>query len=450
MRPGIKRWQRQGEFDVAAYKAGAMKRRIAEAILFSFRDDALPEATRTLASATPRKWERGLRFLDESGLALYFLARLKAAERTSALSENVFSRLSHDFADNRAQTAELITEFAGIISAFQPLRLRYATLKGFSLLPDYCPDPALRCQFDFDFLIDRSAASSFADALRELGYQRVHAGESAWEFKKGTARVPSVRELYKPKPQRAIELHLQSAASEEGSIGDPLSRVEERCISDIHFPALSSADAFVYQSVHIFKHIGSEWTRVSWLLEFRNFVRAHCEDESLWIEVHSRAREKRECAMAIGAATLLATMAFGEFAPQILKDWTVRTLPLPVRLWIERYGWSILLAGFPGTKLYLLLQRELVNEEEWRRLRRSRLLPFHRAPKVIQQLSGGQKLVDFNQLHFSALRMRFHLVEGFRYLIEAGQWKRVRAGEISGRERPHVGRTVEGSVATRS
>jgi hypothetical protein len=356
-----------------------MKRRFAEVVLSSFRDDTLLPAAHTLASASPAQWARGLRWLDESGLALYFLERLTTAGLTHILPADVRCRLSRNLADNRAQSADLLDEFVSINQVFQPLRLRYATLKGFSLIPDYSPDPALRCQFDFDFLVDRTAANSFADALHALGYRTVQSGKSAWEFKKHTARVASVRDLYK-----------------------------------------------------------------------RNFVRAHREHESLWKEVRALAGNRSDVAIAIAATTVFATMAFGDFSPPALTEWTARALPVPVRRWCEKYGRTLLLANFPGTKLYLLLQRELMNDQEWRRLRRARLLPIHKAPQVTHQPGNGRKLLDLDQLRFFAFRLRFHLIEGIRYLIEAAQWKRVRADAISHTTRLRVGGAAEEAMSARS
>lgn len=429
-----------------------MKRRFAETILASFRDGSVHEAAEAFATFSDREWRRGLRWLDSSGLALYFLAQLERSGLTHSLPEGVHVRLIRNQLENRVQCAELMREFVKINDSFRGLRLRYALLKGFSLFPDYCPDPALRCQFDLDVLIDRSAANSFANALRTLGYRAIHAGDSAWEFKSGTDRLPSIEDLYKPKPQKAVELHFAVGESQsmQAWSAAALSRVEERSLRNVNFPALSETDSFLFQSLHILRHVRSEWIRVSWLLEFHNFIRTHRNDESLWREIRTRGDESSECAIAIGTGTLLATKAFGEIAPPTLMEWTVRTLPPPVRLWIDKYGSSVLLADFPGTKLYLLLQHELLNTHEWRQLRRARLLPFHRVPAVTHQSGETQRHSSLTQARFTALRMRFHLIEGLRYLIESARWKRVRNIAFSNAMKPFASRVVEETIATRS
>jgi hypothetical protein len=326
----------------------------------------------------------------------------------------------------------LYEEFTRINCAFQNSHLQYAALKGFALIPDYCSDPSLRCQFDFDFLIHPSDACNCTKALRFLGYQLTHAGESDWELKAGTDRLPSVHDLYKVKPQQSVELHFGIGHSRPASAlsGDLLNRLRHRSLHGITFPSLSPADMFLGQAFHLFRHIGSEWTRFSWLLEYRNFVRAHHEDHALWNEVHLRAADMQDSALAVGTATLLSSMAFGKFAPPALTGWTVRTLSEPVRIWIERYGWDVLLADFPGTKLYLLLQRELMSDERaWTQTRRARLLPLHRSPRVVHPSDNAKGLRPrtlVTQLKFSAFRLRFHLIEGLRYMVESRRWKRIR------------------------
>jgi hypothetical protein len=186
---------------------------------------------------------------------------------------------------------------------------------------------------------------------------------------------------------------------------------------------------FLGQALHLLRHLCCEWTRISWLLEYRNFVRSQSDNHALWNEVYTRSASVDDCTLAIGAATHMASMAFGEFAPPALTEWSVRSLPDSVRLWIERYGRDVLLADFPGTKLYLLLQRELMSDEQgWRQLRSTKLFPLHRTVPLV---CGDDKSKDLgarqfvSQLRFSVFRLRFHLIEGLRYLFESWRWKRI-------------------------
>jgi hypothetical protein len=133
-------------------------------------------------------------------------------------------------------------------------------------------------------------------------------------------------------------------------------------------------------------------------------------------------------AIAIGLATLLSTGLFGGEAPTRLNRWTLDQLPAPVRLWADRYGRRAVLADFPGTKLYLLLEDELARGDgSWQERKRRRLLPLQRAPRIAHA-SPNESLVawlrrEYWQARFVLFRLRFHVVEGLRYAIEAHRWK---------------------------
>ncbi len=113
----------------------------------------------------------------------------------------------------------------------------------------------------------------------------------------------------------------------------------------------------------------------------------------------------------------------------MLDAWTVDRLPAEVRLWANHYGRHAVLADFPGTKLYLLLNAELARgEASWQGERRRELLPLHLAPRVTHPEPGDSvpKRLRGNLYHarYIIFRARFHLVQGFRYLRETWRWKR--------------------------
>jgi hypothetical protein len=176
-------------------------------------------------------------------------------------------------------------------------------------------------------------------------------------------------------------------------------------------------------------HLRSSCTRVSWLLEYRRNLTAHYDERPFWEEVRERAQLHSNAPLAIGLATWLSTRLFGGRAPAQLDHWTLDRLPAPVRLWAEQHGRKAVLADFPGTKLYLLLEDELARGgTAWQKERRSSLLPLHRAPPIAsapanESLSGRLRR-EYYQMRFVLFRLRFHVVEGLRYAIEAWRWKR--------------------------
>ena len=293
-----------------------MNRRLAEAVIAIFRDDDEAARRGQLAAFKVHGWRRSLHWLDASGLALYFLNRLKSLGVADAVPQEVITELGSRLADNQQRTADLFDEFLRVNQAFQNAGLRYVNLKGFTLVPDYCPDPSLRCQFDLDFLAPSTDASRCRDILETFGYVVAGCNENLLEFKAGSALVPSIHDLYKKKPQRSVEVHFVSpgltAAELEGGL---LARSQSRVWSGAKFPALSDTDMFLAQAHHLFRHVKSEWTRLSWLFEFKTCVAARKDDTQFWSDVRTRATTVANGTLAVGLSVWLATEVFGEFAP---------------------------------------------------------------------------------------------------------------------------------------
>jgi hypothetical protein len=102
------------------------------------------------------------------------------------------------------------------------------------------------------------------------------------------------------------------------------------------------------------------------------------------------------------------------------------------RLWIERYGNSVLFASFPGTKLYLLLKTALSPDEDSRSSEvRNRLFPMHRPPKITVDADDRSAASLMKQtrteIEYVFFRLRFHLAQSFSYMIEASRWKKTMA-----------------------
>jgi hypothetical protein len=375
---------------------------------------------------SPREWERTSHWLDASGMALYLLAQLRSLGLAGQLPDVVLWRLEKCCTDNRDRTLDLFSEFARINAGFSELGLRYANLKGFTLFPHAVADPALRYQSDLDLLVPHDDAPRAAEFLKRSGYLLIHAGSSIWEFKANVGVLPAHEDMYKVRPQRSIELHLLASGGTEARL---LDRIQVQQWNGLSFPALSEADKFIFLAQHLFRHMRSEWTRLSWVLEFKRFLDAHRDDAQLWRSVRAVASSTPQIATAIGASMLMTTVIFGDCIPPGMHEWTIDLLPLPVCTWVERYSEAVLLADFPGTKLYLLLETALAEgAPDAKTLRRKRLFPRRLPPPLVHASAANDTLRlrigrACLQLRFTLSRLRFHLVQGTRYLLEAQRWK---------------------------
>jgi hypothetical protein len=387
-----------------------MNYQLAEAVIATFRTEDPIGHYEALSRFSYRAWKRTYRWLDASGLALYFLDRLQVLRIEAAIPPLVLCRLQDNASDNRTKTKHLFEEFMVINREFRRVGLSYLNLKGFTLAPDAFREAGLRLQLDLDFWVDRVDISRCQQALEQRGYWLTGEGSNVKEFKAGDGRVPRLRDLYKSKLHRCVEIHFDNSSGADGRELQcvKIARSGVRRWDDLELPILSDCDRFVSLALHLFKHLKGEWTRASWILEFVNFVNFNEKNEALWTEVREYASENEEVRLAIGAATLVSHQNFGiRHIPEVLT-WTIQKLPHMVSLWIEWYGEKVILARFPGTKIHLLLCRALALDGigEFNELRR--LLPLHRPTRITVKnrnancLANLLKVKDEGQYFFFA------------------------------------------------
>jgi hypothetical protein len=395
-----------------------------EAVLLIFCDP-LPEQYARLWHLSDHEWQQLLHWLDTSGLALYFLDRVLELQLNDLLPRAVMARLQQNLIDNTERLRGMVDESIEIQREFQNANLSYAILKGFSFWPHSVPKLQLRSQLDLDFLVAEDSLSEARQILERRGYRlRIVSGRS-WEFKTDQIPEVSLKDLYKNVPHRSVELHVETKTSDGSSL---LARTVKRRFHGICMPALSPADLLLGQGLHVFKHLCSDFSRTAHLLEFRRHVLAYREDDAFWCELQCIAEDNTRASLALGLVTLLITHVMGEFAPASLTCWTVDRLPDFARLWVELYGARSVFASFPGSKLYLLLQRELVavGIPAKRTLRRALLplrLPPHISPVTANDTIPVRLRRYRGQLRFVCFRLRFHVVEGTRYVWELLRWR---------------------------
>jgi hypothetical protein len=399
---------------------------IREAVLLTFCDPPPAEISR-LQDLSKREQRSLLHWLDTSGLALYFLDRLTQIDRLALIPPSMLARLQENLAGNTARMEAMIEESTALHRDFQRAGLSYATLKGFSLWPVSVPKPELRSQLDLDFLMAEKDAPVARQILEARGYELHGMSGRSWEFKANVDPVASMGNLYKATGYRSVEMHLE--ASEALGSASLLARTETLWFHDTSLPVLSPVDLFLGQGLHLYRHVCSEFMRTGHLIEFRRHVISRYEDSGFWRRLREHAEDNARSTVGLGVAVLVISQVMGAFAPGALTCWTVDRLPEGVRRWVTLYGHHAVLATFPGSKLYLLLQKELTGQSfPVKRSRFKALLPRCLPPAITHVARGETPRARFrlyrSQVLFLFFRLRFHFTAGLRYMRESAQWRR--------------------------
>jgi hypothetical protein len=418
-------------------------RLLAHAIVQAFRGDA-DRSYVQLSSASRRAWEKSDFWLDASGLAFYFLHQVFALGIADALPHEVLQRLTANLRKNKIKTNSMFYEFRALNQCFRSASIIYSNHKGFTLCPHACPAPELRHQVDFDFIVAPKFMTLARECLELRGYTLSARSHKTWEFKAGNYARPNW-DLYSMGTYRCVELHSSALC---GNNDERLERVSQWNWDGHEFPALAPADQLIAQALHLFGHLRGEATRPAWVLEFRRHVLSHRDEVAFWTNVRQLASSRRHASMALGISVLIGSQMFGRFAPQEVEGWAISSVAPAIRLWVQRYGVDAVLADFPGTKLFLLLEQEIERiEGRPARAVRARLLPLHLGRVIFaprrQETGTERRYRIFAQLRFMAFRLRFHISAAGRYLLERRAWDRAllrheldreAEGQLAGRE----------------
>jgi len=375
-----------------------------------------------------------LRWLDESGLALYLLHRLQQHAALEAVPHPFLGALAQRLAANRERTSDMLDEFRRIVDAFDQRNVRFCALKGFTLTPDFCPAPHLRHQTDFDFLISAEWMASAKQALKSCGYAQEEIRNSGEvTFATPLRHVPSADDdIYARPRQREVDLLVSLRQDEHGVSldmpSDCLDRAQSVALAQISFPALSLDDRFTLQVMHAFKHLLGSWVRLSWLVEIGRFVDVHHDDQGLWHSVVSRSGRNPTIRNAFGLILALTQALFRRPIPGSLEEWCLRPLPCRIATWVNEFGFQWALSGLDGAKLTLFVHREFLDDAStWTSYLASRIFPFGRRSSIGRVSTAVPrariKARAFQLLH-SMRRAMFHTRELASLPLEAIRWKR--------------------------
>jgi hypothetical protein len=394
------------------------------AILASFHEDASEIRTK-FAALRKRDWQGADFWLYSSGLSLYFLELLIARGLWDVIPQSLFSALHSSQMANSVRNDSMLKEFAEINTEFLSAAAQFANLKGFTLSPDSCPRPELRHQIDLDFLVAPKSRDQFREQLEGRGYRLSAATRTTWEFKAGGHFVSDVNDRYEATRYRAVELHF----SPDETCDPRLERLDWREIAGVVVPTLAPADQLIGQALHLLGHLrGDSSTRASWLLEFRRHVVRRNGEAEFWSDVERLTQEQPLAQLALAVAARLSADLFGDLSQAETERRLIHAVPLKVAMWARHYGREAVIADFPGTKRYLLLEQVLADSARaYRYSTLRRLFPLHVTPRVLSKAPVetrcqrlGRNLV---QAQFILFRLRFHCVEGLRYLLELPRWK---------------------------
>lgn len=416
-----------------------MNHALARCIVGSLRlASAGEEPLSRLGNFNQSDWARTLPWLDDSGLALYLLERIDRTGMKDALPGPIRARLERNLDSNRQRVAVMRREFEDLNGRFQDAGVVFAALKGFALVPDFCPDAARRLQYDYDYLVRPDCEGIARRVLQGVGLSRKiqspgHEPEGEALFASDPLSLPSANEdFYAATLPRRVELHLGLWEPHSDGVlpdvpGDVLDRRRSVRWQGIQFPALADDDALLLQVLHAFKHMLSCWCRMSCFLEITYFMAQRHADTSFWNQFRSRLEDRKLLPEITGLVFAMATNLFGAPMPDQVARWPARSPLIP--LWVREYGERWAMASFPGSKLTVFVHREfVVDPAVWTRVKRNRLLPLHQ-PAQVTEAAGDDAASHWksrwDQWRFVVRRARFHIGELVSYAWHLPRWKRV-------------------------
>jgi len=388
------------------------------------------------------EWKRAISWLHDAGLALYLLQKLKDTNATDLLPISAWSRLEENLTANRQRVAYLSSQFDFLNRKFNRAGVRYAVVKGFSLVPQFCPDASLRHQSDFDYLVDNQSLPLAKTVLEYAGYSLKKSKANELVFLMPSAGMPrSADGQYEAASPFAVELRraFWDRDIHGVSLAEPGFSVDSIRIhqwQELTFRALPEEDAFLIQVIHAFNHILTGWIRMSWLHEIGYFLNQRSTDGALWEHIERRVGGDpllREMVVVIAG---LSGHFFRAPFPYRFRIWSKELRP-SVRIWIQNYAWTWAFARnrvdqfslFSAAPVVLFLHQQYLPDESARRhLMRSRLLPWEQVFRRVRSITanssanaGGRG----SQLERLLIRLLFHVTGGLRYLWEIPRWRRL-------------------------
>jgi len=331
----------------------------------------------------------------------------------------------------------MLEEFRRLNEAFRARNILAITLKGFSLVPDFCEDPRDRHQTDFDLLVEPANVEGAAEVLQSLGYSTARLSRCEEScFTTPLRHIPSHKDdLYAVQHHRQVDLHVSLSEStswiELDVPGDCMLHPEPLTLCGVDFHALPLADRFLGQVLHVFRHSFRSWIRLSWLMEIGRCMEVHGENQALWARVVERTGDRLLTRRVFAFVLFLTNRLFRYRIPLELRSWALEGMTLSMRTWLDHFSVSWAIADWPGDLSNLFLAAEFIPD---RKLRKqyvaSRLLP-KRTQMSIATMAKGERnksiVWNFKRWQYVACRSRVHCRDLFRLPWNQLRWKRALA-----------------------
>ncbi len=390
----------------------------------------LPALRRSSAS----QLRRLLRWLDESGLALYLLTQFQDHEVLGDVPKEFSEALESRLDANQARTVVMLDEFTRLVESFNRNGVRFCALKGFTLTPEFCRAAHLRHQTDFDFLVAPDSFESAKHALQSCGYEQGETTEPGEvTFATPLRHIPSPHDdIYAIPRHREVDLRTTLRLSAHGvSIEAPIApsfdSLENKLLSGIPFPTLPPKEVFCLQVMHAFRHFLGSWVRLSWLFEIGYFIDRHYRNDDLWPAIVDRMGLDEKTRNAFGLVISLTKTVFPRPIPGPLAAWCLHSLPSRIELWVARFGVKTATACLAGTKFTLLVHREFIDDRDfWTSYVRDRIFPIGRRSSIgrIATTDTGTRIqATVSQWRHTMRRSIFHAHSLFPLLLEAIRFK---------------------------
>jgi hypothetical protein len=394
-----------------------------------------------LTKVRPREWERILQWLDDAGLTFYFLEKLKST-KTDAVPAQVLSRLQRNFAANQRRVVDMSRRFGILNRRFEEAGVRYAVLKGLSLVPHFCPDANLRHQSDFDYLVDDQSLPAAQRVLVEAGYhQKASVSKHQLIFViPGTGEASRSGEQYSAEAPHAVELHPDAWDSELCTLIAMPKRFSGERTRLYHgsgwvFPALTEEEAFLLQVLHACQHLFTYWIRMSNLFEIGYFLNQRVSDTALWNRIEQQVGDNPVLREFVVVITELVEKLFAAPLPELVRAWGPRIRPAP-RVWIENYAkpWAFCelpayeFRWFPKAKLVRFLHQQYRDPSAERLLVRNHWLRSSRLSRMAAAAKERPSLVldvGWWKRQLLIRRSLFHALASLRYFCEIPRWRRL-------------------------